>query len=161
MKGFPGRYLFWTLAINLGIVAVAFWKGPEIYPVYLLVCYAAAALSALCFGFCVTEIFAVDFDPRPALAALFLHGTAFILVFAAAYRALGLVRGGKVVEADFPPALYFSIVTWTTLGYGDFAPREQIRLLAAFEAGVGMIVFGLFLGVAVSWINRRMNETAE
>ncbi len=156
MKGFPGRYLFLTLAINLGIAAAALWRGPEIYPDHVWACYAVAVVSTMCFGLCVIDIFGVDFDPRPALAALILHGMAFILVFAAAYRALGLMDHGSRYEADFPTALYFSIVTWTTLGYGDFAPPEQIRLLAAFEAGVGMIVFGLFLGVAVSWISRRM-----
>ena len=42
-------------------------------------------------------------------------------------------------------ALYFSIVTFTTLGYGDIAPKAQFRLLAASEALVGVVLVGLFL----------------
>ena len=42
----------------------------------------------------------------------------------------------------FEHALYFSIVTFTTLGYGDITLSENWRLLASFEAAVGIIIFG-------------------
>ena len=42
-------------------------------------------------------------------------------------------------------ALYFSIVTFTTLGYGDITPTAEFRLLAASEALVGVMLTGLFL----------------
>lgn len=42
----------------------------------------------------------------------------------------------------FEHALYFSIVTFTTLGYGDITLSESWRLLASFEAAVGIIIFG-------------------
>ena len=42
----------------------------------------------------------------------------------------------------FEHALYFSIVTFTTLGYGDITLSEKWRLLASFEAAIGIIIFG-------------------
>ena len=39
-------------------------------------------------------------------------------------------------------AFYFSLVTFTTLGYGDVTLDEEWRLLAAFEAANGIIMFG-------------------
>jgi len=42
----------------------------------------------------------------------------------------------------FEDALYFSIVTFTTLGYGDITLSDQHRLFASFEAANGIIVFG-------------------
>lgn len=39
-------------------------------------------------------------------------------------------------------ALYFSIVTFTTLGYGDITLSETYRLLASVEAANGIIIFG-------------------
>lgn len=39
-------------------------------------------------------------------------------------------------------ALYFSVVTSTTLGYGDFTLSERWRLLSSFEAMGGLILFG-------------------
>ncbi len=41
------------------------------------------------------------------------------------------------------PALYFSIVTFTTLGYGDITIGPQWRILASFAAVDGLIIFGL------------------
>ncbi len=44
--------------------------------------------------------------------------------------------------ADLETAIYFSTVTYTTLGYGDVVLDGEWRLLSAFEAGNGVIVFG-------------------
>ena len=43
---------------------------------------------------------------------------------------------------SFPTALYFSCVTTTTLGYGDIAPEGMSRLIAIFQAFLGMAVVG-------------------
>lgn len=39
-------------------------------------------------------------------------------------------------------ALYFSTVTFSTLGYGDIVLDKSWRLLAAFEAANGLFLFG-------------------
>jgi voltage-gated potassium channel Kch len=42
--------------------------------------------------------------------------------------------------------IYFSIVTMTTLGYGDITPQNSYaQLLAASEAILGVVIIGLFL----------------
>ena len=58
-----------------------------------------------------------------------------VLLWAAAYMALGEIN-------DLEPAFYFSMVTFTTLGYGDIVLDERWRLLASFEAATGIIMFG-------------------
>lgn len=42
---------------------------------------------------------------------------------------------------DLPTALYFSVVSSTTLGYGDFTLSKRWRLLASFQAMGGLILF--------------------
>lgn len=56
--------------------------------------------------------------------------------WAALYYALGEF-------ADFERALYFSVVTSTTLGYGDVVLSEDWQLLSTFEAMGGLILFGV------------------
>lgn len=51
-------------------------------------------------------------------------------------------------------ALYFSMVTFTTLGYGDVVIDERWRLMAAFEAANGIIIFGLTTAVVVAVVQR-------
>lgn len=56
-------------------------------------------------------------------------------VWAMVYSMLGAIP-------DFDEALYFSTVTYTTLGYGDVVLDAQWRLLSSFEAANGIIMFG-------------------
>ncbi|MFV0564615.1 MAG: potassium channel family protein [Flavobacteriaceae bacterium] len=43
---------------------------------------------------------------------------------------------------DFPETLYFSIVTFTTLGYGDITLNSHWRLLSGLEAINGIMLIG-------------------
>ena len=43
---------------------------------------------------------------------------------------------------DLKRALYFSVTTSTTLGYGDITLSERWQLLGTFEAMGGLILFG-------------------
>ncbi len=56
-------------------------------------------------------------------------------LWAVTYIVVGAISG-------FEHALYFSMVTFTTLGYGDVVLEGQWRLLGAFEAANGIIMFG-------------------
>jgi hypothetical protein len=48
---------------------------------------------------------------------------------------------------DFPSALYYSGVTFLTLGYGDLAPVSSLgRWLAVLEAGTGLIFLASIVG---------------
>jgi len=85
---------------------------------------------------------------------LFLMGVSFIQVvpflFAAVYGAFGY-NDLCVLGADGPAdILYFSYVTFTTVGYGDMAPTGLCRGLAVAEAVTGYILLGLFVAAAVA-----------
>jgi hypothetical protein len=72
-----------------------------------------------------------------ALVVFALH-TLEIVIWAAAYLALV-----PVCElASFEEAVYFSFVTFTTLGYGDISLSEGYRLLSGIEALNGIILVG-------------------
>jgi len=51
-------------------------------------------------------------------------------------------------------ALYFSMVTFTTLGYGDITLNADWRLLAGVEGMVGIVVFGLTTALLFAVIQR-------
>ena len=68
------------------------------------------------------------------LGLFFLH-TVEIWLWAAVYVVIGAVAG-------FADALYFSTVTFSTVGYGDVAPRLEWRQFAALESIDGFILIG-------------------
>jgi voltage-gated potassium channel Kch len=63
-------------------------------------------------------------------------------VWATTYIALGVLSG-------FEEALYFSTVTYTTLGYGDVVLADRWRLLSSFQAANGVIMFGWTTAVII------------
>ena len=66
-----------------------------------------------------------------------------------AYLAVGAIEGAE-------PALYFSIVTFTTLGYGDIVLAEGWRLLASLQAATGIVVFGWTTALLIAVVQRMM-----
>jgi hypothetical protein len=72
-----------------------------------------------------------------------------ILGFAALYGVSGAIEcaaspGARPGWVDY---IYFSTVTYTTVGYGDFVPKPfpVFRVLAAAEAFLGVFLAGLFV----------------
>lgn len=68
------------------------------------------------------------------LGIVLLHSIE-IWAYAALYLALGVFNG-------LEPALYFSTVSFTSLGYGDIVLGPDWRILGAIEAANGLILFG-------------------
>jgi uncharacterized protein YjbI with pentapeptide repeats len=46
---------------------------------------------------------------------------------------------------NFGDSLYFSTITFTTLGYGDFSPTGWLRALSAIEAFLGVVNMGFLI----------------
>lgn len=55
--------------------------------------------------------------------------------------------------AQFSDALYFSGVTFATLGYGDMLLSSDWRLLSALEAANGILMFGVSTAVMSAAVN--------
>ncbi len=80
-----------------------------------------------------------------------------ILTHAVLYKQLGLVMSvdQELFYPQWRDALYFSVVTFTTLGYGDMAPHEEYRLVAAFQAIYGYLFLGALVGMLVAVFKRQ------
>ena len=71
-----------------------------------------------------------------AIVGIFFVHTIEIWIWALLYLWLGEFE-------SMGRALYFSTVTFTTLGYGDITLQERWQLLSGFEATNGIILFGV------------------
>lgn len=88
-----------------------------------------------------------------------------ILISAVLYFMFGVMHGDEVLQIDFSKGLltnintffmtlYYSVVTFTTLGYGDITPFGISRLFAALEAFIGSFTIALFVVVFVKRMTR-------
>lgn len=88
-----------------------------------------------------------------------------ILCFGAGYFLLGINDNDILIAINtnnslleniqhFLTCCYFSVVTFTTLGYGDLTPLGLSRFLAAIEAFIGSFTLALFVVVFVKKMTR-------
>jgi voltage-gated potassium channel len=56
--------------------------------------------------------------------------------------------------AHFEEALYFSTVTYASIGYGDLLMMPRWRILAAIEGGAGIMMFGWSTAFVVSLLTQ-------
>ena len=66
--------------------------------------------------------------------------------------ASGFVLSGAL--PDWNTAVYFSLVTYTTLGYGDVVLGPGLRIFAAFSAVTGLLGFGISTAFLVGAIGK-------
>ncbi|MFJ6198661.1 potassium channel family protein [Micromonospora sp. NPDC092111] len=140
----PGsRRLLWVLAVPSAVAVVLLVVAP-IRVVHGLVSLWMATILALAIVAVVRRVLA---HPVVTLQTIFGALSAYLLIgffYAALFAALAQFQGTPLF-ADGQPASnntiqYFSFITMTTVGYGDFtAASEPGRTLAVFDALTGQI----------------------
>ena len=61
----------------------------------------------------------------------------------------------------FGDALYYSVVTFTTLGYGDLQPRGVLRFMACLETFVGYLVLGILASAVADLVQEWARSSVE
>ncbi len=92
----------------------------------------------------------IEYIGRVTLESLVIAFVCVVLGFALAYRVLGPLGHGIKNAPDFLDSLYFSFVTISSRGYGDFQPEGLGTALAAAEVLVGLFFVGIFVARLVS-----------
>ncbi len=87
------------------------------------------------------------------LLSIILHALIIILACANTYGYFGKVvssTNSEYIVTGLWECIYFSVVTFTSLGYGDLVPQGFARVIAGLEALFGMGVFAFLIGISAS-----------
>lgn len=92
---------------------------------------------------------AITDERRSFLATLYILSIALTLTSALMYYAEGSVQPEKL--ASIPHAMYWSLITLTTVGYGDISPITPIgKLISAITALLGVSTVAMLTGIVTS-----------
>lgn len=88
------------------------------------------------------------------LAAILVSLTIQVWIWAWVYFSYDLL-------GDWNSAVYFSLVTFTSLGYGDIVLGPEVRIFAAFGSVTGLLTFGLSTALMVASISTRSYQNPD
>ena len=83
------------------------------------------------------------------------------MLFANAYELFGTVNNNKVPLNSLLDFTYFSVVTFTTLGYGDYLPTGAAQIIAMIEVLVGFVFFSFLIGIVSAIFYERMTKASD
>ena len=83
------------------------------------------------------------------MVAILLFATSIFeaVIWGISYQWVGAIE-------SFSEALYFSTVTFTTLGYGDVTLNDPWRLLGGFQASIGILIFGWSTAIVTTVVQK-------
>ena len=102
----------------------------------------------------------------PAMRAVEALGAAvplFVLVFASTYLLLASTRPQAFTEPlSHTDALYFTMTVFSTVGFGDIAPRSDMaRLIVTVQMVGNLVVFGALARVVVGAVRMGRQRQAD
>lgn len=134
-------FVYYTVPLDRPLDA-ATWIG------FVLGLLAFAAIIA----WQVRAILASDIPRLRAIQAVAIGLPILLLLFASTYLRISRDAPDSFTEAlGRTDALYFTVTVFTTVGFGDIAPRSELaRILTMIQMLTGLVVVGLVAKVLLS-----------
>jgi hypothetical protein len=157
----------WPAVLLMGCVVVCAVLS-SLFPISILVGLKWGFLAAF-FGLCAVGLFSYlrkahtigDSHLYTAISIYLLLG----LQWFALYSTVDILSPGSILHSKSATAgrhaelLYFSLVTLSTIGYGDVVPIQgEVRILAALEGIAGVLYIAITVALLVSAYKPRSNS---
>ncbi len=130
--------------------------------IVLLILAGLAFLAVLAWQ--VREIFRAEMPGLRAVQAVVVAAPLFLTGYAALYVILSQSQGGFTEQLTRTSALYFSVVVFSSVGFGDIAPISNLNRIVVTSQMLGGLVFiaivvRLFFGVSKMSLQRRQSNS--
>ncbi|HEY6609864.1 MAG TPA: potassium channel family protein [Pseudomonas sp.] len=136
-------------------------------PAMLLCLIMEAYIVVVCLRYYVsyyTRTSKVGADDKTLLWDCLVLGLVMLLMMLGYFVQIALWAGLFMLLGEFDEfatSIYYSGVTFATLGYGDIVLSERWRLLGALEAGNGVLMLGISTGVMTAAVKEVIKHNME
>ena len=152
------RRLWPTVLLMAGAMTAAavqhFWQSPVIITVkwvFLAAFFAVTVVGLFQFLRRAREV--TEAHLYTAVSIYLMLGLVWFSVYCAVdtYYPGSISQGGSVLTHREDQLLYFSLITLSTIGYGDIVPVDpEVRMLAALEGLIGVLYIAITVAILVS-----------
>ncbi|HEX8798954.1 MAG TPA: potassium channel family protein [Terriglobales bacterium] len=152
------RRLWPTVLLAAGamilVVLQDFWQGTVIVTLkwaFLAAFFAVTVVGLFEFLRQAREVREVHL--YTAVSIYLLLGLLWFSLYCAidTYYPGSILQGGSVLTNREDQLLYFSLITLSTIGYGDIVPVDpEVRMLAALEGMIGVLYVAITVAILVS-----------
>ena len=130
--------------------------------IVLLILAGLAFLAVLAWQ--VREIFRAEMPGLRAVQAVVVAVPLFLTGYAALYVILSEGQGGFTEQMTRTSALYFSVVIFSSVGFGDIAPTSDLNRIVVMSQMLAGLVFiatviRLFFGASKMSLQRRQSHS--
>ena len=152
------RRLWPTVLLAAGAMILAvlqdFWQGQVIITLKwaFLAAFIVVTVVGL-FNFLRQAREVTEAHLYTAVSIYLLLGLLWFSVYCAidTYYPGSILQGGSVLTHREDQLLYFSLITLSTIGYGDIVPvNPEVRMLAALEGMIGVLYIAITVAILVS-----------
>jgi hypothetical protein len=152
------RRLWPTVLLMVGAMILALlgniWNRPvvTITKWAFLAAFFAVTVGGL-FSFLRQALEITETHLYTAVSIYLLLGMLWFSVYCAidTYYPGSILQGGSLLTNREDQLLYFSLITLSTIGYGDIVPVDpEVRMLAALEGLVGVLYIAITVAILVS-----------
>ena len=130
--------------------------------ILLLILAGVAFLAVLAWQ--VREIFRAEMPGLRAVQAVVVAVPLFLTGYAALYVILSEAQGGFTEQMTRTSALYFSVVIFSSVGFGDITPTSDLNRIVVMSQMLAGLVFiatviRLFFGASKMSLQRRQSNS--
>lgn len=153
----------WLIALCIMLVNSSTSETPMIC--FCVLCWYRI-IDAVNYCLCILFVdrYKRDWHPRSwnrSLILLFIIYLTLIVAFAVLYLQTQSVGADKVALTDWGQAIYFSLVTITTLGYGDYTPLNSTgEWLVVAETMLGFVLVVVIIGAFLTGLHDNKKRPA-
>ncbi len=153
-----GRTVITVAVLVVGYHLIPFDRGST-WQIGLVVVVALVLLSAGA-ALELRAVTVADYPTLRAIQSLTVSLVVVLLAFASIYMILSNSDSGAFDEVlDHTGAVYFSLTTLTTIGYGDIVPVSRAaRNVVMLQMVIDVLIIGVYVKLVTTTVRQRLAE---